>query len=169
MGLAVGAIIVWLPAPPTEEKPNGIELKSRAASPKTDAEPVAGGANIRRRSRFFNALRTTRSTALPGKSGYNCVTKCWQNSPRQLCGSALGKPARVAIRDSKFGICKSLAGQRFTLHTLHFTLHNFNPLNEILYSFSRKSVPWSNLDTLAYKRFGTNAGADTQAASERAS
>jgi hypothetical protein len=95
------------------------------------------------------------------KSGYNCVTKCWQNSPRQLCGSALGKLARVAIRDSKFGICKSLAGQ-------HFMLHNFNPLNEILYCFSRKSVPWPNLDTLAYKRFGTNAGADTQAPSERA-
>ena len=64
----------------------------------------------------------------------------------------------MAIRDSKFGICKSLAGS--TLHTSH----NSNPLNEILYSFSRKSVPWFNLDTLAYKRFGTNAGADTQAA-----
>ena len=32
-----------LSAPRTEEKPNGIELKSRSASPKTDAEPVAGG------------------------------------------------------------------------------------------------------------------------------
>jgi hypothetical protein len=162
-----------LPAPRTEKKAKRIELKDRSASPKTDAEPVAGGANFRRRSRFFNALsvklrgshaplrRTTRFTALPGKSDYNCVTKCWQNSPRQLCGSALGKPARVAISDSKFGICKSLAGQRFMLH-------NFNPLNEILYCFSRKSVPWPNLDTLAYKRFGTNAGADTQAPSERA-
>src|SRR6266403_2780859 len=45
-------------------------------------------------ARFFNALRTTRSTALPGKSGYNCVTKCWQNKPRQLCGFALRKTAR---------------------------------------------------------------------------
>ena len=41
------------------------------------------------------------------------------------------------FRDSKFGICKSLAGS--TLHTSRFT--NFNPLNEILYRFSRKSVP----------------------------
>src|SRR6478672_12343327 len=104
--------------------------------------------------------RDHRSRLQPN-TGFNVVTKCWQNNPRQLCGSALGKPARVAIRDSKFGICKSLAGQRFTLH-------NFNPLHEILYCFSRRSVPWSNLDTLAYKRFGTNAGADTQAASERA-
>ena len=41
--------------------------------------------------------------------------------------------------------------------------------NEILYCFNRKSVPWFNLDTLAYKRFGTNALARTQAAPERAS
>ena len=153
-----------LPAPRTEEKPNGIELKSRSASPKTDEEPVAEGANIRRRSRFFNALRTTRSTALPGKSGYNCVTKCWQNNPRQLCGSALRKTARVAIRGSKFGICESLAGQRFTLHT-----SQLQPLNEILYCFSCKSVPWSNLDTLACERFGTKAVAHTRAAPGRAS
>ncbi len=65
------------------------------------------------------------------------------------------------------GFASRLPVQRFTLH--NFTLHNFNPLNEILYCFSRKSVPWFNLDIFAYKRFGTNAGADTQAASERAS
>ncbi len=41
--------------------------------------------------------------------------------------------------------------------------------NEILYCFNRKSVPWFNLDTLAYKRFGTNTVARTQAAPERAS
>src|SRR4029077_11511785 len=65
------------------------------------------------------------------------------------------------------GFASRLPVQRFTLH--NFTLHNFNPLNEILYYFSRKPVPWSNLDTLAHKRFRTDAGADTQAASERAS
>ena len=53
------------------------------------------------------------------KSGFNVVTKCWQNIPRQLCGFALRKTARVAIRDSKFGICKSPAGS--TLHTSCFT------------------------------------------------
>ena len=65
------------------------------------------------------------------------------------------------------GFASRLPVQRFTLH--NFTLHNFNSLNEILHCFSRKSVPLFNLDTLAYERFGTNAGADTQAASERAS
>jgi hypothetical protein len=81
----------------------------------------------------------------------------WQNSPRQLCGFALGKTARAAIRDSKFGICKSLAGS--TLHT-----SQLQPTHEILHYFSCKSLSWSNLDTLAYKRFSTKAGADTQAA-----
>jgi hypothetical protein len=66
------------------------------------------------------------------------------------------------------GIPNSGFASRLRFNASHFTLHNFNPLNEILYSFSCKSVPWFNLDTLAYKRFGTNAGANTQAASERA-
>src|SRR4029077_4376647 len=110
--------------------------------------------------------RDHRSRLQP-KSGFNVVTKCWQNYPRQLCGFALGKPARAAIRDSKFGICKSLAGS--TLQTPPFTLHNSNPLNEILYCFSRKSIPWFNLDILAHKRFGADAGAHTRAAPDRAS
>jgi hypothetical protein len=92
--------------------------------------------------------------------GFNIVTKRWQNSARQLCGFALGKTARAAIRNSKFGICKSLVG----LNASHFTLHNSNPLNEILHYFSRKFLSWSNLDTLASNRFSTKAGADTQAA-----
>src|SRR5882762_6969896 len=37
--------------------------------------------------------RDHRSRLQP-KSGYNCVTKCWQNNPRQLCGFALRKTAR---------------------------------------------------------------------------
>lgn len=41
--------------------------------------------------------------------------------------------------------------------------------NEILYYFNRNFIPWSNLDTVAYKRFGTKAVAHTRAAPERAS
>ena len=78
----------------------------------------------------------TRSTAAAKKSGFNVVTKRRQNISRQLCGSALGKPARVAIRDPNFGIRKSLAGS--TLH--HFKATQLQSINEILYSFSRKSV-----------------------------
>ena len=73
-----------------------------------------------------------------------------------------GRAARVAMRDSKVGICKSLPGS--TLQTPHFTLLNFNAFNEILHYFSRRSVSWFSLDPLAYKRFGTKAGADTQTA-----
>ena len=90
------------------------------------------------------------------------LPKGWQNTPRQLCGLALRKIARVAIRGSDFRITSRLPVQRFT--TSHSTLHNFNRLNEILHSFSGKSVPRSNLLTLDYKRFGTNARADTPAA-----
>jgi hypothetical protein len=38
------------------------------------------------------------------------------------------------------------------------------PLNEILYRFNGKPVPFSALDTRAYKRFGTDAFTHTQAA-----
>ncbi|HEY2680611.1 MAG TPA: hypothetical protein VGI59_04755, partial [Candidatus Udaeobacter sp.] len=55
------------------------------------------------------------------------------------------KTARVAIRDSKFGIAS-----RLPVYASHFTLHNSNPLNEILHYFSCKSLSWSNFDTLAY-------------------
>ena len=66
-----------------------------------------------------------------------------QNSPRQLCGFALRKTARG---DQGFQVRDLQVACRF--NASHFTLHNFNPLNEILYSFSCKSVPWSNLDAL---------------------
>ena len=61
--------------------------------------------------------RLDRSRRLQPKSGFNFVTKCLQNSPRQFYGFALRKTARMAIRDSKFGICKSLAGATLHIHT----------------------------------------------------
>ena len=72
-----------------------------------------------RRTVTTSDRRSRESRLHDQKSGFNVVTKCWQNSPRQLCGFALRKTARAAIRDSKFGICKSLAGS--TLHTSRFT------------------------------------------------
>jgi hypothetical protein len=87
----------------------------------------------------------------------NFVTKGWQNISRQLCCSGLGKRASAAIGDSRFGIYMLLAGS--TLQT-----SPLQPLNEILYRFNGKPVPFSALDTRAYKRFGTDAFTHTQAA-----
>jgi hypothetical protein len=154
----VGATIVGLPAPRTEEEPNRIELKvDRLLRKRAVGSPETQ--NTRRQSRFLNALRTTRSTAVPE----NQVSMLLPNVGRiTLDNFAVLRYGRPPVRRS--GIPSSGFASRLPVQ--RFTLHNFNPLNEILYCFSRKSVPWFNLDTLTYKRFGTNAGADTQAASE---
>jgi hypothetical protein len=83
----------------------------------------------------------------------------WQITPRQLCRFALRKAARVATQGFQIRDCMSLSGS--TLHTSHFTT---STLHEILFSFNRKSLHWSNFDTLASEGFGPNTGADTQAA-----
>ncbi len=74
----MGAIVVGLPAPRTEEEPKRSELKGRAASSKTMQSGSPEAQNMRRRSRFLNALRSRRGdrfTAVPKKSGFNVVTK----------------------------------------------------------------------------------------------
>ena len=78
------------------------------------------------------------------KSGFNVVTKRWQNNSRQLCGFALRKRP---CGDQGFQVRDLQVACRF--NASHFTLHNFNPLNEILHCFSRKSLPLSNFDALA--------------------
>lgn len=93
------------------------------------------------------------------KSGCNIVTKHTQNISRQFGRSGLRDGGR---RFQGFQIREPWIAPSFKAPTLQ-------PHNEIIYRFNRNSVPWSNLDAVAYKRFGTDAGADPQAASERAS
>ena len=63
----------------------------------------------------------------------------------------------MAIRDSRFGIAS-----RCRFNASQLQLHNFNPLNEILHCFQPQVCSLSNLYS-RFKRFGPNAGADTQA------
>jgi len=75
------------------------------------------------------------------KSDFNFVTKCWQNHPRQLCGSALGKPARAAIWGFQIRDLQSLTGS--TLQT-----SPLQPHNEIFYRFSQP-LHFCRINTLA--------------------
>jgi len=87
----------------------------RLAAPKTMQSGSPEAQNIKRRSRFLNALRSRRgdrSTAVPKKSGFNVVSKDCRKFSRQLCGSALGKPARAAI--GRFQIRDLQVAFRFT-------------------------------------------------------
>ena len=137
-------------------------------------QAVAGIGDAGETSRLFTSRRLFAGSdptyrgdhAIPATTG-NQVSIVSPNVGRiALDNFAVLRYGRPPVGDQGFQVRDLQVACRF--NASHFTLHNFNPLNEILYCFSRKSVPWFNLDTLAYKRFGTNAGADTQAASERA-
>lgn len=82
------------------------------------------------------------------ESGFDFVTKCWQNIPRQLWRSGLGKAAWAAIGDSRFGICKSLSGSPLQTSSLQ-------PLNEIFYRFSQP-LHFCRFNTLALDGFRPN-------------
>ena len=124
--------------------------------------PLAPPTNGPRAGRLHFQRVEDNASTVARKSGFNVVTKIAEYSSTIL-RFCVTEDRPGAIRDSKFGIAS-----RLPVHVTLFTLHNSNPLNEILYSFSCKSAPLSNLGTLPFKRFGTNNGADTQAASDRA-
>ena len=82
-----------------------------------------------------------------------------KNISRQLGRSGLRDGGR---RPQGFQIREPWIASTFKAPTLQ-------QRNEILHFFNRNSLPWSNLDTVAYKRFGTKTVAHTRAAPERAS
>src|SRR3954468_4990781 len=104
-----------------------------------------------------------RSTDLSGNQVSMLLPKSWRILLDNFAVLSYGRPP---VSDPGIPISGLQVACRF--NAAHFTLHNSNPLDEILYSFSCNSVPHRNLGALARKRFGTNAGAYTQAASERA-
>jgi hypothetical protein len=103
------------------------------------------------RSAEPNAVNASTKRGGYRESRFQCCYRMSAEFPRQLCGSALGKPARAAVRDSRFGICKIahwFNAPNFTASTSNEIfyrfmqpVHSFRFNNLALHGFSPNSTP----------------------------